>query len=102
MRLFTFGIIVALCGAFGIAEALRLQQPEGEEVMHVDGSQSAKPLQSRNLLFADPLVLNLFDEPRNISVIVVGANDGSIERQSNDPMIDALSKINVRALMVEP
>jgi len=102
MRLIAFDLIVALCGAFGIAEALLLQQPEGRETKVGAFKKVAEHVNSQNLLFADPQVQKLFDEERNISVIVVGANDGSIGQQSNDPMIGALSNINVRALMVEP
>jgi len=102
MRLITFDLIVALCGAFGIAEALLLQQPGGGETKVGLFSKVAEHINSQNLLFADPHVQKLFDEQRNISVIVVGANDGSIGKQSNDPMVDALSNINIRALMVEP
>lgn len=52
--------------------------------------------------FQDPEIWQLFEENRNISAIVVGANDGAIDPQSNDPLIALARYPNVRALMVEP
>jgi len=85
-------VSLLLCGVFGTAAALSLQQ---------QGARGIQSFKEHSSLRADPHVQELFNERENISVIVVGTNDGSIEKQSNNPMIDALTKINVRALMVE-
>lgn len=56
---------------------------------------------AHDTLWANPAVKRFLAERRNISVIVVGANDGAIGK-SNDPVIDSLNRSNVKALMVEP
>jgi len=99
MRFYT---IVAVCGALSTAEALYLQRPERGEPEVTESVRVAENINALNLIFANPMVQSLFNEKKNLSAIVVGANDGSVGNQSNDPMIDALNNINVRALMVEP
>lgn len=101
MRRIGPSLILALSGAFANVEALRSQPPAGGKVSLVEVIETGDRANLQHRLSSDPLVQNLFKEKRNISVIVVGANDGS-GQQSNDPMIDGLFSSNVRALMVEP
>jgi FkbM family methyltransferase len=101
MRRIGPSLILALSGAFVNVEALRSQPPAGGKVSLVEVIETGDRANLQHRLSSDPLVQNLFKEKRNISVIVVGANDGS-GQQSNDPLIDGLSSSNVRALMVEP
>jgi FkbM family methyltransferase len=102
MRRITCRLNAALCVAFASVEALRSQPSAGEKVSLLEASKTGDHANSQTRVSADPLVQQLFREERNISVIVVGANDGGITGQSNDPMIDGLFSSNVRALMVEP
>lgn len=55
----------------------------------------------RARLYADPRLAKLFDQPRSISLIQVGANDDGIG-DSNDPVTDSLGKTNVKGLLLEP
>jgi hypothetical protein len=62
---------------------------------------SSNKIWRTSAVLQDPLVDQLFTQQRIINVLVVGACDGSLT-QSNDPVINALTKTNVRAWMVEP
>lgn len=95
MRSTKFVSIVALWGAVDTTVAIRLSNGW-------DQLANAEQFNSQGRLWIDDHITQLFNEQRNISVIVVGANDGSTGGETNDPMIDALMKTNVKALMIEP
>lgn len=63
------------------------------------GSIKSLPTDSRSM--ANARIERFFTEGRNLTVIVVGANDGSMT-ETNDPVVNALNRTNVNALMVEP
>jgi len=69
---------------------------------HAQKSLAHVQVKSRSrLLWANPYVQELFAAGGDIHAIIVGANDGDSVR-TNDPVYDALSNTNVKALMVEP